>query len=164
MEQKTPNDPDLGIALELARDQLGYRLNALDGLDAKAGGVFASACTLAAILVAIVALRPSATANPLAILAGAVAGCAWLAVATLTFLSTWARDADFGPNPHDQAICEANNSQYDAQRYALKTAIASITCNANLQEAKARLVNLGLFALASETLALLVFGLLVARG
>jgi hypothetical protein len=57
MEHITHNDPDLGIALDLARDQLGYRLNAADALDAKTGGIFGSACTIAGILVAILVFK-----------------------------------------------------------------------------------------------------------
>jgi hypothetical protein len=159
-----PDNPDLSIALDLARDQLGYRLSAVDGLDAKTAGLFGAACALAAILVALAALRTAEVSNVWGILTGSWVVASWVTAAACTYRATWASDYQFGPDPHDQAIYAADNPAPDAQKYALVTLIACIAHNAGRQKDKAWLVNACLLALASETVALLAFGIALIKG
>jgi Zn-finger nucleic acid-binding protein len=142
-------DKDADVAFELARDAIGFQLDAADGLDAKIATLMAVGSTLFGIAAAILAVKP--LGNLTVALVAVSVGIPWVAISLLSVRAYQVVQFDACPDLKkvwsDYKELEVNAIKWKAadtlKDYYDKN-LASI-------DAKADAVTFGLFALIVET-------------
>lgn len=140
-------DPDL--AFELARDAIGFQLDAADGLDAKVATLMAVGSTLVGIAAAILVVKPLEDLT-IALLALSV-GTPWIAISLLSVRAY--RVVQFEACPDLEKVW-SDYKLLDVKAIKWKAAdTLKEYYNKNLDsiDAKAQAVTFGLFALIVET-------------
>lgn len=145
--RRRPDCPDKLFA-DVTLAQLAAQMEQIDSLDQKAATAFTFGSVVLPVYAALIALKPSNHIPNSAVIALALAGLAYVALAAFSLLAYWIRSFSFRPHPDDLADRARQWDEPRLYRWIARNQAASLEHNRKLIQRKARYLHGSLLALA----------------